>query len=295
MSQGRLDTLAAVRVIAEEGSFTRAAARMGMSQSALSHAVRVLEERLGHRLLARTTRSVAPTAAGAALLKRLSPALDDIDAAIAALHGEDGEPSGPLRLTMGRDAAEAVVFPVLPGFIATHPRIEIEIDTSDALADIVAGRFDGGIRLGERLEMDMIARRISDPVHTAVVASPAYLDRNERPQRPEDLSRHRCIGYRMHSAGRIHPWRFASAGRSFDQKVKAGPVFNDGALLRRAALDGLGLVYLFRHMVEDDLRQGRLVSLLDGWCASQPGFHLYYPSRKISPAMAAFAKAIVPG
>ena len=293
MSTGRLETFRALRVVIDEQSFTRAANRLGLSQPALSHAIRTLEQKLGHRLLERNSRSVAPTAEGARLMQRLGPALDEIDAALGSLGTGGDTPAGTLRLTMGHDAAEELVLPMLGAFLDAHPRIEIEIDTSDALLDIVSGRFDGGIRLRQTVALDMIARPIGGDVWPIVVAAPAYFDRHAPPEHPVALRDHTCLGYRMHSGAGIAPWRFTEGGRAFDEKAVHGPVFNDGPLIRSAAVAGLGIAYLFRHMVGRELWSGQLLSCLEEWLAPLPRFHLYYPNRVVSAAMAAFADALI--
>ena len=293
MARDRLDTLAALRVVAEHGSFTRAAAELGVTQSALSHAIRRLEEDIGQRLLSRTTRSVAPTTVGEALLTRLGPALDEITAALSQVAGGADQPSGLLRLTMGRDAADLLVLPMLPAFRASHPGIQIEIAATDALEDLVQGRFDAGIRMGDRLEQDMIARRLTAETRPVVVAAPDYLDRAGRPIRPEDLAGHACLGYRMHSAGRVMPWRFIGPTGEVMFRDATAMVFNDAALLRQAAIRGLGLTYLWHHIVAKDLEAGRLESVLDDHIATLPGYYLYYTSREVSPAMSLFAEALV--
>ncbi|WP_045388990.1 LysR family transcriptional regulator [Falsirhodobacter sp. alg1] len=293
MARDRLDTLAALRVVAEQGSFTRAAAELGTTQSALSHAIRRLEADLGQRLLARTTRSVAPTAAGAALLARLGPALDEISAALSQLGASAESPAGTVRLTMGRDAAEVLVLPMLSAFHADYPGIRVEIAATDTLDDLVQGRFDGGIRLGDQLEQDMIARLLTLETRPVVAAAPDYLTRVGAPRTPADLAQHICLGYRMQSGRRVMPWRFHGGSGKEDHVIPSGPVFNDGALLRQAAVLGLGLVYLWRHMVEDDLRTGRLSEVLAEHLAPVQGFFLYYPSREVSPAMSIFSDALV--
>lgn len=293
MARDRLDTLAALRVVAERGSFTKAAAELGLTQSALSHAIRRLEADLGQRLLSRTTRAVAPTAVGDALLSRLGPALDEISAAVAQLGASAGQPTGSLRLTMGRDAAELLVLPMLPAFHADHPGIRVEIAATDTLDDLVLGGFDGGIRLGDRLDQDVIARRLTSQTRPVVVAAPDYLSRAGTPEAPDELDQHSCLGYRLHSARRVMPWRFSEASGTKVYRKATSIVFNDGALLRQAALRGMGLAYLWRHMVGDDLEAGRLVSVLDDHLAPVPGFFLYYPSRDVSPTMSVFADALV--
>ena len=292
MGRDRLDTLAALRVVAEKGSFTQAAAELGLTQSALSHAIRRLEAEIGQRLLSRTTRSVAPTDAGAALLGRLGPALDEITDALAQLRAGAGHPAGTVRLTMGRDAAELLVVPFLRGFHAAHPGIRVEIAATDSLDDVVRGRFDGGIRLGDRLEQDMIARRLTKHACPVVVGAPGYLKRAGIPRMPDDLKDHLCLGYRMHSAHRVFPWRFEDPSGPVEHRDVTHFVFNDGALMKQAAVDGLGLAYLWHHMVQQDVAARRLQLVLENHLAPTPGFFLYYPSRDVSPAMSIFADAL---
>jgi DNA-binding transcriptional LysR family regulator len=290
--RNQLDALAAFRQIVDKGSFTRAAAELGITQSALSHSIRKLEKSLGQRLLARTTRAVSPTAAGAALLGRLGPAFDEIDLALHELEAGQGQISGPVRLTMGRDAAELLVMPILAEFHLAHPAVQIEISVSDALIDVVEGRFDAGIRLGSKLEQDMISRKLTGDVQPVVVGAPSYFEQYGRPLTPDALGSHLCIGYRMHSAGRIFPWVFQGATGRVEHRDAMQLVFNDGALVRQAAIEGIGLAYLWRHMVRDELESKRLEAVLDDQLSPLPGFYLYYPARDLSPAMAAFADAL---
>lgn len=287
MNRGDLDDLAAFAVVAEERSFTKAAARLGMSQSALSHAMKALEARLGVRLLARTTRSVGTTAAGEELLGTLRSAFADIDTGLALLGTRRDTPSGTVRITMGR-LALAVVQPKLAGFLAAYPDIQVEIDVDDRFVDIVAERFDAGIRFGEQVDKDMIAVRIGPDVRVAVVASPAYLARQPAPRTPRELGAHRCINYRLPSTGALYAWQFAQKGRRLEVRVDGPLVSNDADLMRLAALDGLGVAYLFEEHVRAELADGRLVRLLENWCPAEPGFYLYYPGRRqLAPALGA--------
>lgn len=283
MKRGDLADLSAFTVVASEGSFTRAAARLGMSQSALSHAMRALEERLGVRLLNRTTRSVATTEAGEELLRSLRPAFDEIKAGVSVLGGKRDTPSGTVRLTMTRQAARSIIEPVLPGLMARYPDIRIEVDIDDGFTDIVASRFDAGIRFGESLEQDMIALRVGPDVRAALVASPAYLAAYGAPESPRALEAHRCINYRLVSAGALHAWAFQEEGRRSEVRVDGVLIFNDGDLIVNAALDGLGIAYVFDDQVAGHLASGRLVRLLDSWCVTFPGYYLYYPSRRHTP------------
>ncbi len=292
MARDRLDILAALRVVAEKGSFTQAAAELGLTQSALSHAIRRLEADVGCRLLSRTTRSVAPTEAGETLLARLGPALDEISDALSQLQTGAGQPTGTVRLTMGRDVAELLVVPFLAAFHAAHPGIRVEIAATDSLTDVIRGRFDGGIRLGDRLEQDMIARRLTAEARPVVVGAPIYFDRAGIPRTPDDLKDHLCLGYRMHSANRVFPWRFDGPEGAVEHREVAQFVFNDGALLRQAAVEGLGIAYLWHHMVRQDLEAGRLKLVMEDHVKPMPGLYLYYPSRDVSPSMSIFANAL---
>jgi DNA-binding transcriptional LysR family regulator len=288
-----LVALSAFTVVAAERSFTRAAAKLGMSQSALSHAMRSLEERLGMALLSRTTRSVATTEAGEELLRSLGPAFEDIDAGLARLGAKRSTPCGTVRLTMVKHAAMSVVRPALPAFLAAYPDIKVEVHVHDGFADIVAERFDAGIRFGEKVAKDMVAVRVGPDVRAAVVASPAYLAKHAAPRTPRELTRHRCINYRLATAGSIYAWEFRERGRKLEVRVDGPLVLNDVDLLEAAALDGHGIAYIFEHSIAQHLASGRLVRMLEKWCPPMPGFYLYYPSRRqTSPALAALVRAL---
>jgi DNA-binding transcriptional LysR family regulator len=293
MKRDELNDLAAFVVVADQRSFTRAASALGMSPSALSHAMKALEARLGVRLLARTTRSVAPTEAGDRLLMTLRPAFEDIGAGLTALNGLRDKPSGTVRLTTFKYAATTVILPMLPGFLATYPDIQVEVTIDDGLTDIVAGRYDAGIRFGEKVAKDMIAVRVGPDVQTIVVGSPAYLDRHPAPVTPQDLARHRCINYRLATAGGLYLWEFEDADRPFQMRVDGPLVFNDGDMILAAVLAGQGLGYLFEDQVAEHVAAGRLVQVLAGWCPSFPGCYLFYPSRRQTPpALAALVEAL---
>jgi DNA-binding transcriptional LysR family regulator len=293
MKREDLYDLAAFSIVAEERSFTRAAARLGMSQSALSRAMRALEQRLGVRLLSRTTRSVAATDAGDELLQSLRPALQEINAGLAVLQSKRSKAAGIVRLTMVKHAASSLIQPMLPAFLAAYPEIQVEIDIDDGFTDIVAGRFDAGIRFGERVAKDMVAQRVGADLCSAVVASPAYLARHPAPATPRDLADHRCINYRLASAGGIFAWQFEQGGKPFDVRVEGPLVLNDGDLIESAALAGLGIAYLFEDQVAPHLASGKLVRLLDGWCKTFQGYYIYYPSRRQTPpALAALIKSL---
>jgi DNA-binding transcriptional LysR family regulator len=293
MTGASLDDLAAFAEVARMGSFTRAAAALGTSTSNLSHTVRRLEARLGYRLLQRTSRSVSTTEAGAALLLELEPALAAIAGTLEALERGRERVSGTLRVTATRQAFEAVIRPVLPDFAAAHPDAVVEVLIDTRYRDIVADRLDAGIRLGEKLDGDMIALRVGPDLRMAVVASPAYLDGREPIRHPRDLLAHRCINYRMVGAGTLYAWEFERDGRTLDVRVGGPLTFNEPALMLDAALDGLGVGYLLDHEVEPHLADGRLVRLLADWTPPFPGFHLYYPSRRqVRPVLKAFIEAV---
>ena len=240
MRRDDLNDLAAFAVVAEEGSFTRAAARLGMSQSALSHAMKGLEGRLKVRLLARTTRSVSTTEAGDTLLRSLQPALEDIASGLAKVGALGGAPSGTVRLTATKNAITAVVMPVLPAFLTAHLDVRVELIVDDGLTDIVARRFDAGIRFGNIVEKDMIAVRVGPDMRRAVVGAPSYFAENPPPTSPRELSAHRCISYRLVKAGGLYDWEFEENGRPLEVRVDGPLVFNDADLMRKAAIAGLG-------------------------------------------------------
>lgn len=285
--------LTAFLAVAEERSFTRAAVRLGMSQSALSQIVRRLEERLGLRLLTRTTRSVAPTEAGERLLETLGPALSDLDARIAALSALRGKPAGVIRITSVEHAAETVLWPKLRTFLRTYPDIKVEIILDYGLTDIVAERLDAGVRLGEQVDKDMIAARISPDIPMAIVGAPGYLDQQARPTVPQDLVHHQCINLRLGASRENAPWRFKKGEREPHVRVDGPAAFNSLAMIREAALDGFGLGYLPRDSMQSELGDGRLISVLADWCPPLPAYHLYYPSRRQqSPAFALLVDAL---
>ena len=293
MRRDELGDLSAFATVAEERSFTRAAARLGTSQSALSHIVRRLEGRLGVRLLARTTRSVSPTEAGERLLRALRPALDEIDAGLAGLSELRDKPAGTIRVTAGRHAAETLLWPALARLLPEYPDIVVEICVDEALTDIVAERFDAGIRLGEQVAKDMIAVRIGPEMRMAVVAAPAYLAGRKPPRTPHDLAGHSCINYRFPTLGGLYAWEFEKNGRELKVRVEGPLILNDTALAIEAALAGLGLAYLPEDRAAPHLADGRLVELLADWSPPFPGYHLYYPSRRQpSPAFALLVETL---
>lgn len=293
MTRASLDDLAAFAAVARVQSFTQAARLLETSTSNLSHTIRRLEARLATRLLQRTSRSVSATEAGEALLVTLGPALDAIDGALDALHASRGRTTGTLRLTATRQAYDAVVRPMLPAFTATYPDATVEVLIDTAYKDIVAERFDAGIRLGEKLERDMIAVKVGPDLRMAVVAAPAYLAGAAPIDHPRDLTRHRCLNYRMVGAGTLYAWEFERDGQALDVRVPGPLTFNAPELMLDAALDGLGVGYLLDHEVAPHVASGRLVRLLPEWTPPFPGFHLYYSSRRqMRPLLNAFIDAV---
>lgn len=281
-----LGDLSTFLIVAEERSFTRAAARLGTSQSAISNAVRRLESHLDIKLLARTTRSVSPTQAGEQLLGTLRPALGDIRQQLASLAQLRERPSGMVRITTSRHAAQTVLWPAVDAVLARYPEIQIELSIDGALTNIVADRFDAGVRLGESLEKDMIAVRIGPDLRMAVIGAPDYFAKHAPPKTPRDLIAHRCINLRMATRGNLYAWEFEKAGQTLNVRVEGSVIVNDSALAIEAALAGHGLACVIE---DDDLRahlaSGRLVRLLADWCPPFAGHHLYYPDRRnLSPA-----------
>jgi DNA-binding transcriptional LysR family regulator len=293
MARETMSDLVAFLAVARERSFTRAAAQLGVSPSALSHAMRGLEERLGVRLLTRTTRSVAPTEAGERLLATIGPHFDEIEAGLAALSALRDKPAGTIRITTGDHAAETVLAPGLAKLLPDYPEIKVEISVDIGLRDIVAERFDAGIRLGEQVARDMISVRIGPDARMAAVASPAYFAAHPPPRTPQDLARHNCINLRFPTLGGLYAWEFEKARRELQVRVEGQLIVNDIAVARRAALDGLGLAYLPEDQVATDIGRGDLVRVLEDWCPPFPGYHLYYPSRRQqSPAFALLVDAL---
>ncbi|WP_338692127.1 LysR family transcriptional regulator [Bradyrhizobium sp. 26S5] len=280
MPRHDVNDLIAFLAVARDRSFTRAAARLGVSQSALSHTMRALEERLGVRLLTRTTRSVAPTEAGERLLQGVGPRFEEIEAELAALNALREKPAGTIRINAGEHAAETILWPALEKFLPRYPDIKVELTVDNGLANIVAERFDAGVRLGEQLAKDMIAVRIAPDFRMVVVGAPTYFKRRERPKRPQDLTQHACINIRLPTHGGIYAWEFEKRGRPIKVRVDGQLVFNSTALRIKAALAGLGLAYIAEDQVQAQLAKGQLVQVLDDWCAPFPGYHLYYPSRR---------------
>ncbi|SIT53182.1 putative transcriptional regulator [Mesorhizobium prunaredense] len=280
MRRGDFSEWAVFIAVAEEGSFTRAAAKLGLSQSALSYAVRMLEQRIGVRLISRTTRSLSLTEAGERLLTSLRPAFDHIDSEIAALTALRDKPAGTIRITTFRHAAQTILWPVLSKLLQNYPDIAVEVHVDEGLTDIVAERFDAGIRMGEQVQKDMVAVRISPDVRMAVVGSPSYFASRPAPQTPRDLSEHRCASYRQNTGGGLYAWEFEQDGVELEVRVNGPVIFNDNEMLLHAAIDGLCLVYTFENQVSQHIADGRLVRVLEDWCPPYSGYHLYYPSRR---------------
>jgi DNA-binding transcriptional LysR family regulator len=280
MSHIDLNDLNAFLAIARERSFTRAAAQLGVSQSALSQTMRGLEERLGLRLLARTTRSVAPTEAGDRLMRAIGPHLESVADALAAISSLRETPAGAVRITATEHAANTLLYPALAGLARDYPDIAIEICVDNAFVDIVAERFDAGVRIGEQIAKDMVAVRIGPDMRMAIVGAPAYFERYPRPETPRDLPRHRCVALRLPTFGGLLPWEFEKDGREVNVQVDGQLIFNAISLNLRATLDGLGLGYCQADLVAPYLADGRLISVLEDWCPTFPGYHLYYPSRR---------------
>ncbi|MBI1201962.1 MAG: LysR family transcriptional regulator [Rhodopseudomonas sp.] len=280
MKRDNLDDLAAFLAVARERSFTKAAAKLGVSQSALSQTVSNLEARLAVRLLTRTTRSVATTEAGERLARTLAPRLDDIDAELKALAALREKPAGTIRITADEHAANMVLWPALAKFLPSYPDIKVEIMVDFGLTDIVAEGYDAGVRTVEIIAKDMIAVPIAPKMRMAVVGSPAYFKGRPRPERPQDLTAHRCINLRLPTHGGLYAWEFERKGRELRVRVDGQLVFNSLALLLKGALAGLGLCYVPEIEVKDHVKSGRLVRVLDDWCEPFAGYHLYFPSRR---------------
>jgi DNA-binding transcriptional LysR family regulator len=293
MPRPAVNDLIAFLAVARAQSFTKAAGKLGVSQSALSHTIRGLEERLGLRLLTRTTRSVAPTEAGERLLVSIGPRLDEIESELAALSAFREKPAGTIRINAGEHAADAVLWPALEKLLPDYPDINVEIIVDYGLTDIVAERYDAGVRLGEQVAKDMIAVRIGPDMRMAVVGAPAYFDTRPKPLTPQNLTDHNCINLRLPTYGSVYAWEFEKDGRELRVRVEGQLIFNNIALRLNAVLAGLGLAYMPEDLVEAHLADGRLVRVLEDWCLPFSGYHLYYPSRRhTSPAFALVVDAL---
>jgi len=283
MVRDELSVMSAFLAVADEKSFTKAAKRLGVSQSALSHAIRGLEEQIGVRLLSRTTRSVAPTDAGEQLLAELRPALTGIRGALDRISGARGRPRGRLRLLVPRLAVMTVLGPKVGHFAQEFPDVVLDVTTDDERRDLVAAGFDAGIQYGEFIQRDMVAVRGSPDHHPAIVGAPSYFESHPRPHVPHDLVEHHCINFRHGSEG-IYRWEFDKGDQSLTVGVNGPLITNDIGLLIRAALDGVGLAFVAEEHAAPHLASGALVRVLEDWCQPFPGFFLYYPSRRQQPA-----------
>ena len=293
MRRDELGDLTAFLAVADARSFTRAAARLGTSQSALSHTVRRLEEHLGLRLLTRTTRSVAPTEAGERLIETLRPAFDEIDAKLAALSELREKPAGTIRITTTHHAAETILWPALARLLPDYPDVRVELSVDPALTDIVAERYDAGVRSGEQVAKDMIAVRIGPDLRMAVVGAPTYFAGRQTPKTPHDLTRHTCINLRLQTLGGLYAWEFEKDGRALNVRVEGQLAFNNPSMILAAAAEGFGLAFVLEDQAMPLIADGRLVRVLADWCPPFSGYHLYYPSRRqLAPAFALLVEAL---
>lgn len=293
MRSDNLNDLRAFVAVARERSFTRAAAKLGVSQSALSHTIRAVEERLGLRLLTRTTRSVSPTEAGERLLQTVAPRLEEIDAELAALTELREKPAGTIRITTTEYAAETILWPKVAKVLSKYPDIKVEIIVEQGLTDIAAEGYDAGVRLGEQVAKDMIAVRIAPDMRMAVVGSPSYFAKRPLARTPRELIGHNCINLRVPTRGGLYAWEFEKGKRQLRVHVEGQLVFNGTAQMLNSALAGLGLAYLPEDLVRPHLARGRLKRVLEDWCPPFSGYHLYYPSRRQpTPAFALLVEAL---
>ncbi len=290
MPRDHYSELQAFLAVARHQSFTRAAAEMGLSQSALSHTIRGLEQRLGIRLLTRTTRSVSPTEAGQQLIDRVASKFDDIDIELANISALRDKPAGTVRLSCSDNVAEAFIWPRLRPLLREYPDIKIEIRIDYGLTNIVEERLDAGVRLGEQIDQDMIAVPISGPVRMLAVASPEYWQQHPIPQIPQDLLQHSCINIRLPTYGGCYAWEFEKDGRELRLQVNGQLIFNTVPQIRQACVDGFGLAFLSDECVASEIAAGLLVPVLEDWCPPFPGYHLYYPNRR--EAAPAFRKVL---
>lgn len=293
MARPPIADLAAFLAVARERSFTRAAAQLGVSPSALSQTMRALEERLGVRLLTRTTRSVAPTEAGENLVATVGPHLEGIEAGLAALSQLRDKPAGTIRLTAVDHAAETILWPALAKFLAEYPDVHVDLIVDNTLRDIVSERFDAGIRMGERVARDMIAVRIGPEIRMAAVATPCYFTKHGKPKNPEDLAQHSCINMRFATLGNVYAWEFEKGSREVNVKVEGQLTVNDIDVIKEAALHGVGIGFMPDDIAQPHIDAGKLVRVLSDWTPPFPGYYLYYPSRRQqSPAFALLVEAL---
>jgi len=285
--------LLAFLAVARERSFTKAAAKLGVSQSALSHTLRALESRLGVRLLTRTTRSVSPTDAGERLLQTVAPRLEEIEAELDALGALREKPAGTIRISAGEHATNTILRPALAKFLPAYPEIKVEIAVDHRMIDIVAERYDAGVRNGEQVAKDMIAVRIGPDMRMAVVGNASYFAKRPAPKKPQDLMEHNCINLRLPTLGGLYAWEFEKGGRELRVRVNGQLILNGTSQMLNAALAGLGLAYVPEDLVQPYIGQGRLKRVLEDWCPPFPGYHLYYPSRRqSSPAFSLLVDAV---
>lgn len=284
MQRGHLDDLLAFVAVGRERSFTKAAAKLGVSQSALSHTMRELEARLGVRLLTRTTRSVSPTAAGERLLQTLAPRLEEIEVELAAVRELRDKPAGTIRITATEYAADAILLPKLAKLLRDYPDIKVEITIDYGLTDIVAQRYDAGVRSGEQVAKDMFAVRIGPDLRMAVVGTPSYFKARPEPKKPQDLLGHNCIALRLPTHDALYAWEFEKGGRELKVRVEGQFTCNTTAQMLNAAVAGLGLAYVPEGLAQPHLAKGHLKRVLADWCLPYSGYHLFYPSRRQSSA-----------
>src|SRR5437773_8792784 len=293
MPRQNVNDLLAFLAVARERSFTKAAAKLGVSQSALSHTVRGLEARLGLRLLIRTTRSVSPTEAGERLLQTVGHRFEEIEAELESLSELRDKPAGTIRISAGEHAVNSVLSPALTKFLPQYPDIKVEITVDHSLIDIVAQRYDAGVRSGEQVAKDMIAVRIGPDMRMAVVGAPSYFAKRPPPEKPQDLTEHNCVNLRLATYGGLYAWEFEKGGRELKVRVEGQLVFNGTFQMLNAALDGFGLAYVPDDVAQPHLAKGRLKRVLEDWCPPYSGYHLYYPSRRqSSPAFTLLVDAL---
>jgi len=293
MQRENFNDILAFLAVARERSFTRAAAKLGVSQSALSHTISGLEARLGLRLLTRTTRSVSPTEAGERLLRTVGHRFEEIEAELEALSELRDKPAGTIRITSIDYAADTILLPKIAKLLSEYPDINVEITVDYGLTDIVAERYDAGVRSGEQVAKDMIAVRIGPDMRMAVVGAPSYFAKRSLPKKPQDLTDHNCINLRLPTHGGLYAWEFEKVGRELKVRVEGQLVFNGTTQMLNAALAGFGLAYVPEDLAQPHMAQGRLKRVLDDWCPPFPGYHLYYPSRRhSSPAFALLVDAL---
>lgn len=282
MAQENFNDLQAFLAVARARSFTKAAAQIGVSQSALSHTLRGLEERLGVRLLTRTTRSVSPTEAGERLLATIAPRFEEIEAELASLSEFRDKAAGTIRITAAEHAVKVVLWSKLEKFLPDYPDIKVEINIDYGFVDIVAQQYDMGVRLGDAVAKDMIAVRIAPDMRMAVVATPEYFAKNPPPQTPRDLTGHNCINLRLRTHGALYAWEFEKDGQALDVRVEGQLVFNASVPILKAVLAGFGVAYIPEDLVQEHVASGQLVRVLEEWCPAFQGYHIYYPSRRQS-------------